>query len=278
MELIEQHASSGGWQNIYRHYSQTLNCEMKFGVYLPPKAATEKLPVLYWLSGLTCTEQNFITKSGMQHYAALHNIIVVVPDTSPRGSNVADADSYDLGQGASFYLNATEQPWSLHYRMYDYLLRELPDLVMSYFPAAARKSIFGHSMGGLGALVLALRNPDEYTSVSAFSPIVSPSKVPWGQQAFSAYLGNNRKAWEVYDPVCLILQGKRLPEIFIDQGLNDDFYEEQLRTKSFEKACREMNVNVLIRYHAGYDHSYYFISSFIGEHMAYHANRLRPLT
>ncbi len=174
-------------------YSQSLNCEMNFGVYLPPKAVTEKLPVLYWLSGLTCTEQNFITKSGMQHYAARHNVIVVVPDTSPRGNNVPDADSYDLGQGAGFYLNATEQPWNVHYRMYDYILRELPDVVMNHFPATARKSISGHSMGGLGALVLALRNPGEYVSVSAFSPIVSPSQVPWGQQAFSAYLVKTEK-------------------------------------------------------------------------------------
>ena len=265
MELIEQHASSGGWQNVYRHYSQSLNCEMNFGVYLPPKAVTEKLPVLYWLSGLTCTEQNFITKSGMQHYAARHNVIVVVPD----------ADSYDLGQGAGFYLNATEQPWNVHYRMYDYILRELPDVVMNHFPATARKSISGHSMGGLGALVLALRNPGEYVSVSAFSPIVSPSQVPWGQQAFSAYLGENRKTWEAYDPVSLILQGEKLPEIFIDQGLSDAFYEEQLRTKILERVCNEMNLNASFRYHTGYDHSYYFISSFIGEHIAYHANRLR---
>jgi S-formylglutathione hydrolase len=274
MELIEQHASSGGWQNVYRHYSQSLNCEMNFGVYLPPKAVTEKLPVLYWLSGLTCTEQNFITKSGMQHYAARHNVIVVVPDTSPRGNNVPDADSYDLGQGR-FYLNATEQPWNVHYRMYDYILRELPDVVMNHFPATARKSISGHSMGGLGALVLALRNPGEYVSVSAFSPIVSPSQVPWGQQAFSAYLGENRKTWEAYDPVSLILQGEKLPEIFIDQGLSDAFYEEQLRTKILERVCNEMNLNASFRYHTGYDHSYYFISSFIGEHIAYHANRLR---
>ena len=251
MELIEQHASSGGWQNVYRHYSQSLNCEMNFGVYLPPKAVTEKLPVLYWLSGLTCT------------------------DTSPRGNNVPDADSYDLGQGAGFYLNATEQPWNVHYRMYDYILRELPDVVMNHFPATARKSISGHSMGGLGALVLALRNPGEYVSVSAFSPIVSPSQVPWGQQAFSAYLGENRKTWEAYDPVSLILQGEKLPEIFIDQGLSDAFYEEQLRTKILERVCNEMNLNASFRYHTGYDHSYYFISSFIGEHIAYHANRLR---
>ncbi|MCL2899120.1 S-formylglutathione hydrolase [Brenneria tiliae] len=275
MELIEKHASFGGWQNVYRHYSQSLSCDINVSVYLPPKAETEKLPVLYWLSGLTCTEQNVITKSGMQRYAARHNIIVVAPDTSPRGNNVADADSYDLGQGAGFYLNATELPWKTHYRMYDYILSELPDAVMNHFPTTKRKSISGHSMGGLGALVLALRNPGEYVSVSAFSPIVSPSQVPWGQQAFSAYLGENRKAWEDYDPVSLILQGKRVSEILIDQGLNDAFYEEQLRTKSLERICNEMNINATIRYHNGYDHSYYFISTFIGEHIAYHANRLR---
>ena len=161
MELIEKHVSFGGWQNVYRHYSQSLKCEMNVGVYLPPKAANEKLPVLYWLSGLTCNEQNFITKSGMQRYAAEHNIIVVAPDTSPRGSHVADADRYDLGQGAGFYLNATQAPWNEHYKMYDYIRNELPDLVMQHFPATTRKSISGHSMGGLGALVLALRNPDE---------------------------------------------------------------------------------------------------------------------
>ena len=275
MELIEQHASSGGWQNVYRHYSQSLGCEMNVGVYLPPRAEEEKLPVLYWLSGLTCTEQNFITKSGMQRYAAQHNIIVVVPDTSPRGNTVADVDRYDLGQGAGFYLNATELPWKTHYRMYDYILGELPDVVLKNFPATEKKSISGHSMGGLGALVLALRNPSEYVSVSAFSPIVSPSQVPWGQQAFSVYLGEDSRTWADYDPVRLILQGKRVPEIFIDQGLDDAFYEEQLRTKSLERICNEMNVNASIRYHDGYDHSYYFISSFIGEHIAYHANRLK---
>ncbi|MCF2053015.1 S-formylglutathione hydrolase, partial [Escherichia coli] len=188
----------------------SLKCEMNVGVYLPPKAANEKLPVLYWLSGLTCNEQNFITKSGMQRYAAEHNIIVVAPDTSPRGSHVADADRYDLGQGAGFYLNATQAPWNEHYKMYDYIRNELPDLVMHHFPATAKKSISGHSMGGLGALVLALRNPDEYVSVSAFSPIVSPSQVPWGQQAFAAYLAENKDAWLDYDPVSLISQGQRV--------------------------------------------------------------------
>lgn len=238
MELIEKHASFGGWQNVYRHYSQSLNCEMNVGVYLPPKAANEKLPVLYWLSGLTCSEQNFITKSGMQRYAAEHNIIVVAPDTSPRGSHVADADRYDLGQGAGFYLNATQAPWNEHYKMYDYIHNELPDLVIQHVPATTRKSISGHSMGGLGALVLALRNPDEYVSVSAFSPIVSPSQVPWGQQAFTAYLGENKDVWLDYDPVSLISQGQRVAEIMVDQGLSDDFYAEQLRTPNLEKICR----------------------------------------
>ena len=188
MELIEKHASFGGWQNVYRHYSQSLKCEMNVGLYLPPKAGNEKLPVLYWLSGLTCNEQNFITKSGMQRYAAEHNIIVVAPDARPRGSHVADADRYDLGQGAGFYLNATQAPWNEHFKMYDYIRSELPDLVLKHFPATARKSISGHSMGGLGALVLALRDPDEYASVSAFSPIVchrkyrgdsKPCRVSW---------------------------------------------------------------------------------------------------
>ena len=206
MELIEKHASFGGWQNVYRHYSQSLKCEMNVGVYLPPKAANEKLPVLYWFSGLTCNE--------------------------------------------------------------------LPDLVMQHFPATTRKSISGHSMGGLGALVLALRNPDEYVSVSAFSPIVSPSQVPWGQQAFAEYLGENKDAWLDYDPVSLISQGQRVAEIMVDQGLSDDFYAEQLRTPNLEKICQEMNIKTLIRYHEGYDHSYYFVSSFIGEHIAYHANKL----
>ena len=225
MELIEKHASFGGWQNVYRHYSQSLKCEMNVGVYLPPKAANEKLPVLYWLSGLTCNEQNFITKSGMQRYAAEHNIIVVAPDTSPRGSHVADADRYDLGQGAGFYLNATQAPWNEHYKMYDYIRNELPDLVMQHFPATARKSI-------------------------------------------------NKDAWLDYDPVSLISQGQRIAEIMVDQGLSDDFYAEQLRTPNLEKICQEMNIKTLIRYHEGYDHSYYFVSSFIGEHIAYHANKL----
>lgn len=274
MELIEKHVSFGGIMNMYRHYSQSLKCEMKLGVYLPPKLANEKLPVLSWLSGLTCQEQNFITKSGSQRSAAEHNIIVVPPDTSPKLSHVADADRYDAGQGAGFYLTATQLPWIEHYKMYDYIRNELPDLVMSHFPATAKKSISGHSMGGLLAVVLALRNPDEYVSVSAFSPIVSPSQVPWGQQAFFAYLAENKDAWIDYDPVSLISQGQRVAEIMVDSGLSDDFYAEQLRTPNLERICQEMNIKTAIRYHELYEHSYYFVSSFIGEHIAYHANKL----
>ena len=274
MELIEHNACFGGTQNIYKHHSHTLNCEMRFGVYLPPTATTEKLPVLYWLSGLTCTEQNFITKAGAQRYAAQHNIIIVTPDTSPRGDDVADIDSYDLGKGASFYVNATEKPWCTHYQMYDYILNELPALIAQNFPVTAKKSICGHSMGGHGALILALKNPSEYISVSAFAPIVSPSQVEWGCKALSIYLGSDKETWKEYDAVELILNGNKVPEILIDQGLADPFYEKQLQTKRLEHACHKMHINALIRYHKNYDHSYYFISSFIGEHIAYHANRL----
>lgn len=194
MERIERHASFGGWQDVYQHESSSLGCTMKFGVYLPPQASSGPVPVLYWLSGLTCTEQNFITKSAVQQLAAEHGIAIVAPDTSPRGESVADDPAYDLGQGAGFYVNATEAPWSDHYRMYDYVVSELPALVEKNFPVSQARSISGHSMGGHGALVIALRNPGRYRSVSAFSPIVAPTQVPWGQKAFSAYLGGRSGA------------------------------------------------------------------------------------
>ncbi|MGL4374176.1 MAG: S-formylglutathione hydrolase, partial [Turicibacter sp.] len=264
MELIESHACFGGHQNVYQHYSNELNCKMNVGVYFPQQAKVKKLPVLYWLSGLTCSEQNFITKSGFQRYADKFNVIVVTPDTSPRGDDVPDVDRYDLGQGAGFYLNATESPWDINYRMYSYILSELPTLIIEHIPATELKSICGHSMGGLGALIMALRNPEAFTSVSALSPIVSPSQVEWGRNAFSTYLGDDQTTWKEYDPLDLILQGKQFPEIFIDQGLADPFYAEQLRTNDFERACQDMSVNNIIRYHEEYNHSYYFISSFIG--------------
>ncbi len=250
---------------------------MNTGSYLPPKANTgEKLPVLYWLSGLTCTEQNFIQKSGFAEFASHYNVIVVAPDTSPRGDDVANADRYDLGQGAGFYVNATQAPWSAHYQMYDYIVEELPALIEANFPANDQRSIFGHSMGGHGALMIALRNPERYASASAFSPIVAPSQVPWGQQAFSAYLGDDKDTWQLYDTVNLVnqSQGKRQLPILIDQGLADEFLVEQLQPELLEQAAAQANYPMTLRRQAGYDHSYYFIASFIGEHITHHAKAL----
>ena len=275
MERIEHRACFGGWQDVYRHTSTTLGCDMQFAVYLPPQAATQKLPVLYWLSGLTCTEQNVITKAGAQRYAAEHGVILVAPDTSPRGEDVADAEGYDLGKGAGFYLNATEQPWARHYRMHDYVVQELPALIEAHFPATDARAISGHSMGGHGALVLALRNPGRYRSVSAFSPIVAPSQVPWGEKAFTAYLGDDRAAWAQWDATALIAgASERLP-LLVDQGDADEFLQAQLQPQRLQQACEAVGHPLTLRLQPGYDHSYYFIASFIGEHIAHHAKALR---
>lgn len=275
MERIEHHKIFGGEQNVYRHRSEVLNCDMNFAVYIPPHAGGDKLPVLYWLSGLTCTEQNFITKAGAQRYAAEQGVILVAPDTSPRGENVADDTAYDLGKGAGFYVNATQQPWSAHYRMYDYIVDELPALIDAHFSTNGRQSIMGHSMGGHGALVIALRNTERYISASAFSPIVAPSQVPWGQKAFSVYLGDDVSAWQAYDATDLIARAvDRLP-ILIDQGDADEFLQNQLKLDLFSAAARQAGYPVEIRLQSGYDHSYYFISSFIGEHIAWHAAALQ---
>jgi S-formylglutathione hydrolase len=249
---------------------------MNFAVYLPPQAqAGAKLPVLYWLSGLTCTEQNFITKAGAQRYAAEHGVIVVAPDTSPRGDEVADAEGYDLGKGAGFYVNATQQPWAAHYRMDDYIVEELPALIEANFPASDARSISGHSMGGHGALAIALRNPQRYRSVSAFSPIVAPTQVPWGQKAFAAYLGEDRTAWKAYDATELVkTSAPRLP-LLIDQGDADEFLEGQLKPQLFAQAAAEVGYPITLRMQPGYDHSYYFMASFIGEHIAFHVAALR---
>ncbi|WJI15345.1 S-formylglutathione hydrolase [Pseudoxanthomonas winnipegensis] len=276
MERIEHRACFGGWQDVYRHSSQVLGCQMNFAVYLPPQAqAGARLPVLYWLSGLTCTEQNFITKAGAQRYAAEHGVIVVAPDTSPRGDEVADAEGYDLGKGAGFYVNATQQPWAAHYRMDDYIVEELPALIEANFPVSEARSIFGHSMGGHGALAIALRNPQRYRSVSAFSPIVAPTQVPWGQKAFAAYLGEDRAAWKAYDATELVKTSTpRLP-LLIDQGDADEFLEGQLKPQLFAQAAAEVGYPITLRMQPGYDHSYYFMASFIGEHIAFHAAALR---
>lgn len=275
MERIERHACFGGWQEVWQHRSESLDSVVTFGVYLPPAAAEKKCPVLYWLSGLTCNEQNFITKANAQRYAAEHGVIIVAPDTSPRGDDVANDDAYDLGQGAGFYVNATQQPWAPHYRMYDYIRDELPALVEQHFPATDARAITGHSMGGHGALVLALKNPGRYRSVSAFAPIVAPSQVPWGEKAFGAYLGDDRDAWLEYDAVALIAKAQEKLPLLVDQGLADNFLEEQLRTKLLEDACRKADHPATIRYQEGYDHSYYFIASFIEDHIAHHAAALK---
>lgn len=274
MERIEHHPCFSGWQDVYRHRSDVLGCGMNFGVYLPPQAGTGRLPVLYWLSGLTCSEQNFIAKAGAQRHAAEHGVILVVPDTSPRGDDVADADAYDLGQGAGFYVNATQAPWSAHYRMYDYVLEELPRLVEAAFPATGARAISGHSMGGHGALVMALRNPGRYRSVSAFAPIVAPTRVPWGEKAFGAYLGDDREAWKRYDAVELVAAAdERLP-LLVDQGEGDEFLAGQLRPDLLQAACVAAGHPLTLRLQPGYDHSYYFIASFIGDHVAHHARAL----
>ncbi len=283
MKLIETHASCNGEQQIWQHNSQVLNCSMNVAVYLPAQAKSEKCPVVYWLSGLTCTERNFIEKSGFQRYASELGLIVVAPDTSPRGVDkegvtVADDDGYDLGQGAGFYLNATQQPWTKHYQMYDYIVEELPQLINDNFPSNGKQSIMGHSMGGHGALMIALRNPNNYHSVSAFAPIVAPMQSPWGQKAFTAYLGEDKSTWANYDTLALLknIDGESLNKLLpmlIEQGMSDEFLS-QLQPQLLTQVAKEKNIDVTLNEREGYDHSYYFIASFIGEHLAYHAKAL----
>ena len=261
---------------MWTHVSNTLSCEMRIGVYLPePALQGKKCPVLYWLSGLTCTEQNFITKAGAQAHAARHGFIVVSPDTSPRGEAVANDDAYDLGQGAGFYVNATQAPWTSHYRMQDYVAAELPNLIEKNFAASDLRSILGHSMGGHGALVTALRHPGRYRSVSAFSPIVAPSQVPWGQKAFGAYLGVDPIAWREWDAVELLAVNRqeRL-HLLVDQGTADEFLSLQLRPELLRAACEAASHPLTLRMQPGYDHSYFFIATFLGDHFDHHAQYL----
>jgi len=260
--------------------SQRLGCAMRFGVYLPPAALRgEPCPVLYWLSGLACTEQNFITKAGAQPFAARHGLIVVAPDTSPRGADVPDAPGYDLGQGAGFYVDATAEPWAAHFQMESYVVEELPALVEAQFPAAQAWGIFGHSMGGHGALTLAMRHPGRYASVSAFAPIVAPSQVPWGHKAFAAYLGPDRAGWAEHDAVALVhrahARGEAQLPLLVDQGEADEFLAEQLQPERLAEACAATGHPLTLRRHAGYDHGYYFVASFIGDHVDHHARALR---
>lgn len=269
----------GGYQKVYSHESKETKCTMKFGIYLPPQAEEgKKLPVLYWLSGLTCTEQNFITKAGAQKAAAEHGIIIVAPDTSPRGCNIeGETDSYDFGSGAGFYVDATEVKWKTNYRMYSYVTKELPEVVIRNFPACPDKqSIFGHSMGGHGALICALKNPGQYKSVSAFAPISNPVSCPWGLKAFTGYLGDSRENWEEYDACCLVKKYNGPPlSLLVDQGKADNFYTDgQLLPENLVKACAESKMPIIFRLQEGYDHSYYFIATFIEDHIKHHAKAL----
>jgi len=265
----------GGDVKFFTHASAVCNCEMEFSIFLPAEASSGPCPVLYWLSGLTCTAENFTTKAGAQRYAAEHGLIIVTPDTSPRGDGVANDEGYDLGQGAGFYVNATRDPWASHFHMYDYVVNELPGIIESSFPVnTGRQGIFGHSMGGHGALTIALKNPGRFKSVSAFSPIVAPTQCPWGHKALGAYLGDDRSAWEAHDATCLIANAEERLPILVDQGDADDFLEEQLKPHLLEEACKDAGHPIEVRMQPGYDHSYYFIASFVGEHIEHHANAL----
>ena len=277
MKQIELIKESGGFLNRYTHASSSCNCTMTFSVYLPPAAEQGEVPALYWLSGLTCSDDNFRVKAGAQRYAAELGLALIIPDTSPRGDEVPDEpDRYDLGQGAGFYVNATQAPWSTHYHMYDYVTQELPALIEENFPVIpGRKSISGHSMGGHGALICALKNPGAYRSVSAFAPICNPINCGWGEGCFGAYLGDDRTSWEAYDATCLIEAGAEKIPLLIDQGTADEFLADQLHPEKLKQACEARGFPLELRMRDGYDHSYHFIASFIGEHLAWHAKALK---
>ena len=277
MREIESIKESGGYLNRYTHASSACSCEMTFSVYLPPQSREQKVPALYWLSGLTCSDDNARTKGGFQRFAARHGIAIVFPDTSPRGEDVADVpERYDLGQAAGFYVNATREPWRPHYQMFDYVNQELPTLIESELPLLAGvRSVCGHSMGGHGALISALKLPDAWRSVSAFAPIANPVDCPWGEGCFGAYLGDDRSAWEAWDATCLVRDGARVGDILIDQGDADEFlHEGQLLPENFESACADAGQSLTLRTQPGYDHSYHFIASFIEDHFEYHAGFL----
>lgn len=277
MDTLSEQRCFDGVQGIYSHASRETGTPMRFSVFAPPAAGEGMVPVLWYLSGLTCTEENFTVKAGAQRYAAEHGIMLVAPDTSPRGAGIDGEDyDYDFGTGAGFYVDATEPPWDANYRMYSYVTRELPELVFARFPGDRdRQGITGHSMGGHGALTIGLRNPDTYGSISAFSPICAPMQCPWGQKALGGYLGEDREAWKVHDATELIRAGARVREILVDQGDADEFLGEQLKPELLVAACGEMGQPVNFRMQAGYDHSYHFVATFIGDHVRFHAERLK---
>lgn len=278
MEQVSANRSHGGTQGVYKHASAATGTEMTFSVFVPDHARDARMPVLWYLSGLTCTHANVTEKGEFRAACAEHGIIFVAPDTSPRGEGVPDdADSaYDFGLGAGFYVNATQEPWAAHYRMRDYIEKELPEVIAASFPAdMVRQGITGHSMGGHGALTISLRNPGRFRSTSAFSPIVSPLSCRWGHKALSGYLGDDRAAWADYDACALIDGGARLPDLLVDQGEADNFLEEQLKTHLLVEACQRAGQKATIRMQPGYDHSYYFISTFMADHVSWHAARLK---
>ena len=276
MEQISTTRSHGGTQGVYTHQSKATGTPMTFSAFVPDHAPGTKLPVLWYLSGLTCTHANVTEKGEFRAACAAHGIILIAPDTSPRGDEVPDDEGYDFGKGAGFYVDATEAPWSTHFKMRSYIEHELPELVAEHFPVdMARQGITGHSMGGHGALTIALRNPEKFRSVSAFSPIVSPINCPWGQKALGGYLGPDQAAWRKYDACALIEDGARLPDLLIDQGEADNFLHEQLKTGLLVMAARKAGIPATIRMQPGYDHSYYFISSFMADHVSWHAERLK---
>lgn len=278
IETLSTNRSFGGTQGVYAHESAETGTNMTFSVYVPDHAPGEKLPVIWYLSGLTCTHANVTEKGEYRRACAELGLIFVAPDTSPRGDGVADdtQGAYDFGLGAGFYVDATELPFARHYRMRSYIERELPELIAAHFPVdMARQGIMGHSMGGHGALTISLRNPGRYNSTSAFAPIVAPSQVPWGHKALGGYLGQDRAAWAEYDACALIESGARLPDLLVDQGMADNFLKEQLRTHLLEEACAKAAQKATIRMQPGYDHSYYFISTFMADHLAWHAERLK---
>ena len=275
MEPVSTNRAHGGTQGVYTHPSAMTGTQMTFSVFVPDHAPDAKLPVLWFLSGLTCTHANVTEKGEYRAACAAHGIIFVAPDTSPRGDDVADDGDYDFGKGAGFYVDATQEPWSKQFRMRSYIEAELPALIAAEFPAdLARQGITGHSMGGHGALTIGLRNPARFRSVSAFAPIVSPLNCPWGEKALTGYLGEDRAAWRDYDACALIEDGARLPALLVDQGEADNFLHEQLKPGLLALACRKAGIPATIRMQPGYDHSYYFISSFMADHVAWHAERL----
>ena len=275
LKLVSNVRCFGGEQLRYEHVAETLNCTMHFSVYLPPHAGKHgPVPAVLWLSGLTCTDENFSSKAGAQRVAAQLGLALIIPDTSPRGDEVPDEDAYDFAKGAGFYVNATQQPWAKHYQMYDYITKELLELVSQELPLSGQFSISGHSMGGHGALIMALREHGRFASVSAFAPIAHPTQCPWGHKAFSGYLGDDREAWREYDAVELLRAGKPCPPLLVDQGSADNFLAEQLNFSVLHDLAEELDLIAEVRMQEGYDHSYYFIASFIEEHLKFHNNYL----